>query len=191
MTNYPAGRYSEGTIQIVHEKKENLMKSTASLHGAALKKGTEYREQFMAQFNQYLATQHPIIRGLHLVLKVLAVICFALPFIFGAIALYNTYLWATTGSFSSLGQATNLPIAWVNFGLSCSLMVFPWGLDSMLLRAFHTDAFLPYAYGNARKPIKFMTGWSIFFAGLGIMCAGAPGAATIPGVIWQFIQNLF
>ena len=167
------------------------MKSTASIQNVVSNKGAEYREQFLTQFNQYLATQHPIVRGIHLVLKILAVICFVLPFIFGVIALYHTILWATTGSFSSLGQAIYLPTAWVNFGLSCSLMVFPWGLDSMLLRAFQTDAFLPYAYGNARKPIKFMTGWGVLFAGLGIMCAGAPGAAYIPGVIWQFIQNLF
>lgn len=59
------------------------------------------------------------------------------------------------------------------------------------MRAFPTGAFLTYAYGQVRKPIKFMTGLGAFFAGFGIMCAGAPGAATIPGVIWQFIQSLF
>jgi|GEM_PF-1327624 len=167
------------------------MNNTTNIQNDVSKKGTGYREQFLAKFNQYLATQHPIVRGLHWVLKALAVICFILPFIFAGIAIYYTILWAVTGSFSSLGQATSLPTAWVNFGLSCSLMVFPWGLDSMLLRAFQTDAFLPVAYGNTRKPIKFMTGLGAFFAGLGIMCAGAPGAATIPSVIWQFIQSLF
>jgi hypothetical protein len=167
------------------------MNSTASILNVISKKGSEYRKEFLAKFNQYLATQHPIVRALHWVLKALAVLCFILPFIFFGIAIYYTILWAVTGSFSSLGQATYLPIAWVNFGLSCSLMVFPWGLDAMLLRAFQTDAFLPYAYGNVRKPIKFMTGLGAFFAGFGIMCAGAPGAAYIPGVIWQFIQNLF
>jgi len=167
------------------------MNNTASIQKDVSKKGAGYKEQFLAQFNQYLATQHPIVLGLHLVLKVLAVICFILPFIFGVIALYYTFLWATTGSLTSLGQATYLPTAWVNFGLSCSFMVFPWGLDSMLLRAFQTDAFLPYAYGNVKRPIKFITGWSVFFAGLGIMCAGAPGAVYISGVIWQFIQKLF
>ena len=170
------------------------MNSTTGLQDVGSKKGAGYRQQFLAQFNQYLVTQHPIVRALHLVLKVLAVICFALPFIFFAIAIYYTILWAVTGSFSSLGQATYLPLAWVNFGLSCSFMVFPWGLDAMLMRAFPTDAFLPYAYGRAYgqvKPIRFMTGLGAFFAGFGIMCAGAPGAATIPGVIWQFIQSLF
>lgn len=94
------------------------MKSTASLQGVVPTKRTEYRDQFLAQFDQYLATQHPIVRGLHLVLKGLAMICFALPFIFGIIAFYYTIVWALTGSFSSLGEATNLPIAWVNFGMS-------------------------------------------------------------------------
>jgi hypothetical protein len=167
------------------------MNSTASIQNVVSKKGSEYRKEFLAKFNQYLATQHPIVRGLHVVLKILAIICFALPFIFFAIAIYYTILWGTTGSFTSLGQATYLPTAWVNFGLSCSLMVFPWGLDSMLLRAFQTDAFLTAAYGNARKPVKFMTGWPVVFAGLGIMCAGAPGAAVVLPVIWKFLQGLF
>ena len=166
------------------------MKSTASLQGAVSKNGTEYRKQFLAQFSQYRAAQHPVVRGFHLVLKGLAMICFALPFIFGVIALYYTYLWATTGSFSSLGEATYLPIAWVNFGLSCSFLVFPWGLDAMLMRAFPTGAFLVYAYGQVSRPIRFTTGLGAFFAGLGVMCAGAPGAVYITGVIWQFIQNL-
>ena len=161
------------------------MKSTASLQGAVSHKGKEYREQFLAQFNQYLATQHPIVRGLHLMLKGLAMILFVLPFIFGVIAIYQTFIWATTGSVAALG------VAWANFGFGCSFLVFPWGLDAMLMRAFPTGAFLIYAYGQVRKPIKFMTGLGAFFAGFGIMCAGAPGAVTIPGVIWQFIQNLF
>jgi hypothetical protein len=167
------------------------MNSTASIEKSVSQKGAGYREQFRAQFNQYLATQPAIVRGLHVVMKILAVICFALPFIFGAIALYYTVLWTLTGNFTSLGRATNLPIAWVNFGLSCSLMVLPWGLDAMLMRAFQTDAFLPYAYGNVRKPVKFMTGLGAFFAGFGTMCAGAPGAAVVLPVIWKFILGLF
>ena len=179
MTTYPLGRYSEVTI-----KKENQMKSTASLQGVVPTKGTEYRVEFLAKFNEYLATQHPIVRGLHLVLKGLAMICFIFPFIFGGFAVYQTYIWATTGSVVSLG------IAWANFGFSCSFLVFFWGLDAMLMRAFPTGAFLVYAYGTVRKPIRFMTGLGAFFAGFGIMCAGAPGAATIPAAIWQFIQSL-
>ena len=161
------------------------MKSTASVQGTVSTKGTEYRAEFLAKFNEYLATQHPIVRGLHLVLKALAMICFVFPFIFGGIALYETYVWATKGSVASLG------IAWANFGFSCSFLVFFWGLDAMLMRAFPTGAFLVYAYGTVRKPVKFMTGPGAFFAGFGVMCAGAPGAATIPAVIWQFIQGLF
>ena len=161
------------------------MKSTASMQGVAPQKETEYRDQFRAQFDQYLATQHPIVRGLHLVLTGLAMVCFALPFIFGIIAMYQTVIWVTTGSVASLG------IAWANFGFSCSFMVFFWGLDAMLMRAFPTGAFLVYAYGTVRKPIRFTTGLGAFFAGFGIMCAGAPGAATIPAAVWQFIQSLF
>jgi len=161
------------------------MKSTVSLHGVVPTKGTEYRAEFLAKFNEYLATQHPIVRGLHLVLKGLAMICFIFPFIFGGIALYQTYIWATTGSVASLG------IAWANFGFSCSFLVFFWGVDAMLMRAFPTGAFLVHAYGTVRKPVKFLTGVGAFFAGFGIMCAGAPGAATISAAIWQFIQSLF
>ena len=161
------------------------MKNTASLHRAVPHKGTEYREQFLAQFNQYLAMQHPIVRGLHLVLKGLAMILFVLPFIFGFVAVYQTYIWATTGSLAALG------VAWANFGFSCSFMVLPWGLDAMLMRAFPTGAFLTTVYGTVRKPIRFTTGLGAFFAGFGIMCAGAPGAAIIPSAIWQLIQSLF
>ncbi len=165
------------------------MKSTAKTLNIASQAGVEYRREFQEKFNRYLETQPPVIRVFHLVLKGLSVICFVLPFIFMAIALYYTYLWATTGSFTSLGAATYLPIAWVNFGLSCSFMVFPWGLDSMLMRAFPTDANLPVAYG-ARKAIDFKTGLGVFFAGLGVTCAGAPGAVVIVGVIAKFIQGL-
>jgi len=160
------------------------MKSTALSQGAVLAKGTEYRRQFLAQFSDYLATQHPIVRGLHLVLKGVALICLAFPFVFVAVALYQTYIWATAGSAASLG------LAWANFGFSCSFLVFFWGLDAMLLRAFPTDAFLVYAYGKVAKPVRFMTGLGVFFAGFGILCAGAPGAATIPAAIWQFILGL-
>src|SRR3972149_1292391 len=97
------------------------MNSPASVQGVVSGREGSNNGQFKAEFSEYLKKQHPIVRGLHLVLKGLAMICFALPFIFGVIALYYTYVWATTGSFSSLGEATYLPLAWVNFGLSCSL----------------------------------------------------------------------
>ena len=124
-------------------------------------------------------------------LKGLALFCFALPIIFGIAGLYYTYLWATTGSFSSLGEATYLPDAWVNFGLSMSFLVLPWGLDAMLLRAFPTDAIFLIAYGQVRKPINFRTGVGAFFAGFGIMCTGAPGAARMIDLASQAIQKLF
>jgi hypothetical protein len=47
------------------------------------------------------------------------------------------------------------------------------------------------AYGKYGKPVKFITGAGVFFAGLGIMCAGAPGAAHIFNLASQAIQNLF
>jgi len=160
------------------------MKITTSNHEVIPAKGIGYRDQFCTQFDQYLATQPSFVRGLHLILQGLAIICFVLPFIFGFIALYQTYIWATTGSLAQLGMS------WVRFGLSCSLMVFPWGLDAMLLRAFPTNAFLQYAYGKVQKPVKFTTGIGAFFAGFGVMCAGGPGVATILPVIWQFVQSM-
>jgi hypothetical protein len=167
------------------------MSNTASLKNVASVKEQEYKVEFHKQFNDYLERQHPIVKAVHEVLKAAAMICLALPVIFGFIGLYYTYLWATTGSFTSLGQATYLPLAWVNFGLSCSFMVFPWGLDAMLMRAFPTNAVFQTIYGRATKRIKFITGLGAFFAGFGIMCAGAPGAARMFELASQFIQRLF
>jgi hypothetical protein len=106
------------------------------------------------------------------------------------VAMYNTCLWAATGSFTSLGKAIYLPIGWVNYGLSMSLLVFPWGLDAMLMRVFPAVIF-PAAWYRSRKPIQFSTGIGAFFAGFGIMCAGAPGAAHFIGLASQALQNLF
>ncbi len=166
------------------------MKNTAKMQGIAAPAAPEYSKQFLEEFNQYLGKQRPVIRVLHLILKGLAMLCFVLPVIFGAIALYYTYLWATTGSFGSLGDAAYLPLAWVNFGLSMSFLVFPWGLDAMLLRAFPTDAFLYLAYGRITKPVRFLTGVGAFFAGVGITCAGAPGAARMIGLITEGLRLL-
>ncbi len=167
------------------------MKNTASMQGVSAGKGLGYSQQFLAQFNEYLEKQHPVIRVLHLILKGLAMLCFVLPIVFGIIALYYTYLWATTGSFSSLGEATYVPLAWVNFGLSLSFMVFPWGLDAMLLRAFPTSAFLYLAYGRVTKPVNFFTGLGAFFAGLGVTCAGTPGLARMIQLATEASQALF
>jgi len=153
------------------------MKSTSSVQSVVSTEEQGYREQFKAQFRAYLEKQPGIVRGLHRVLRVAALCCYAVPAIFLAAALYTTILWATTGSFTSLGQATYLPDAWVNFGLSMSFLVFPWGLDVMLLRAFPTEI-LP-DWRKPKNPINFITGVGAFFAGLGITCAGAPGAARM------------
>ncbi len=165
------------------------MKNAASMQSAAGEAPGDSK-QFLAQFNQYLEKQRPIIRVLHLVLKGLAMLCFVLPVVFGVIALYYTYLWATTGSFSSLGDATYLPLAWVNFGLSMSFIVFPWGLNAMLLRAFPPGAFLHLVYGRVTKPVNFFTDLGAFFAGLGITCAGAPGAARMVQLVVEAVRPL-
>ena len=165
------------------------MNSTANFQKTVSVKELDYTEQYQAQVNPYLAKQHPIIRGLHLMLQGLSLFCFVLASVCFFIALYYTCLWAATGSFTSLGKATNLPIAWVSYGLSMSFMVFPWGLDSMLLRVFPAVVF-PAAWYRSNKPIQFKTGIGAFFAGLGIMCAGAPGAAYFIGLASQALQKL-
>jgi hypothetical protein len=124
------------------------------------------------------------------VLQGLSLLCLANAAIWFGVALYQTILWATTGSSTSLGAATYLPNAWVSFGLSMSLLVFPWGLDSMLMRAFPAVIF-PVAWYRSNRPIPFMTGWGAFFAGFGITCAGAPGAAYFIGLASQALQKLF
>jgi hypothetical protein len=166
------------------------MKNTADIQAVAAREAPGYSKQFLAEFNLYLEKQPPIIHVLHLILKGLAMLCFVLPVVFGVIALYYTYLWVTTGSFSSLGDASYLPLAWVNFGLSMSFIVFPWGLDAMLLRAYPTGAFLHLVYGRVTKPVRFSTGIGAFFAGLGVMCAGAPGAARMIQLISEALRPL-
>jgi hypothetical protein len=99
-------------------------------------------------------------------------------------ALYYTFAWAFTG------EATLLDDAWINFGLAMSFLVFPWGLDSTLMRIFPAIIF-PVSWYRSSKPIKYFTGIRAFFAGFGIMCAGAPGAAHYFGLASQAIQNLF
>jgi hypothetical protein len=147
----------------------------------------QHNEQLKAQLSAYLAKQPPIIRGLHWVLQGVAVVCMGLAVWFFFAAMYQTVLWAATGSFTSLGQATRLPDAWVNFGLSMSFLVFPWGLDSMLLRVFPALVF-PIAAYRSNKPLHYFTGLGAFFAGLGIMCAGAPGAARMIDLMRQAIR---
>ncbi len=166
------------------------MKSTTSLQNVVSVNEPENNEAFRARFSEYQGKQHPIIRGLHYVLMGLSIACLVLSLVCYVVALYYTYLWATTGSFTSLGQATNLPIAWVTAGLSLSLMVFPWGLDSMLMRVFPAVNF-PLKWYRSNRTIQFKTGLRAFFAGFGIMCAGAPGAVYFFGLASQALQKLF
>jgi len=161
------------------------MKTTTGIHSAApaQETQTDYLAQHQAQFDAYLAKQPGIVRGLHYALLVFALLCIVLAVILFFAALYATFVWATTGDLSNLG------VAWVNFGLSMSFVVFPWGLDAMLLRAFPT---LPMVRGwfKPTKPINFFTGFGAFWAGFGIMCAGAPGAARMFELARQAIQSL-
>jgi len=161
------------------------MEGTASVQSTISTE--QHNEQSRAQLGAYLAKQHPIIRGLHWVLQGVALVCMALAVCFSFIALYQTILWAATGSFPSLGQATRLPDAWVNFGLSMSFLVFPWGLDSMLLRVFPAMVF-PIAASRSNRPLNYFTGIRAFIAGFGIVCAGAPGASHIVGLAVQAIR---
>jgi len=147
----------------------------------------QHNEQSKAQLSAYLGQQHPIIRGLHWVLQGVALVCMALAVGFFFAAMYQTVLWAATGSFTSLGQATRLPDAWVNFGLSMSFLVFPWGLDSMLLRVFPALVF-PIAAYRSNRPLNYFTGLRAFIAGFGIMCAGAPGASHFIGLALKAIR---
>jgi len=160
------------------------MRSTVSIQDTASGTNLEYAKQFQAQYGQYLEKQPPIIRGLHWVLQVMAILCIALACIMFVVALYYTFVWAFTG------EATLLDDAWVNFGLSMSFLVFPWGLDSMLMRVLPAFIF-PAAWYRSSKPIQFKTGTGAFFAGFGITCAGAPGAVYYIGLASQAIQKLF
>jgi hypothetical protein len=142
----------------------------------------DYLAEYRAKYDAYLAKQPGIVRGLHYALLIFAVFCIVLAVIMFFIASYYTVVWATTG------DLTNLGIAWVNFGLSMSFVVFPWGLDAMLLRAFPSVPMV--SWYKPKKTINFFTGIGAFFAGLGIMCAGAPGAARMLELAQQAIQNL-
>jgi hypothetical protein len=160
------------------------MKSTTQLQSVPSAKEPGYTAQFQASIGAYLQEQHPIVRGLHWLLQALAFLCLALAIILFSVALYYTFVWAFTG------ELTRLADVWVNFGLSMSFLVFPWGLDAMLLRVFPTVIF-PIAWYHSSKPIRYITGIGAFFAGFGITCAGAPGAVHFFDLASQAIQNLF
>ena len=161
------------------------MNSTTDVHSFATARNEqpEYLTQYREKFNQYMEKQPGIIRILHDVMKVFALLCMVLVIIMFVFAIYHTIRWAATGDVSRLGEV------WANYGLSMSFLVFPWGLDSMLLRAF--PAFPYLRTYKPRRPINFFTGLGAFFAGFGITCAGAPGAVRMFELASQAIQKLF
>lgn len=141
----------------------------------------DYKQEFLAEFNEYLDSQPGIVRVLHKVLKGFAVITFVVAGFFFIVGLYWTFIWITTGAVDQIG------VAWANYGLSMSFLVFPWGLDIMLLRAWPTDL-QPNSYTG---PVKFRTGPLQILAGFGITAAGGPGAARMIELASQALQKIF
>jgi hypothetical protein len=185
MTIYPVEQYSIGTINQNHSpKEENLMKSTASLQNVVPIKEQEYGEQYQAKVSEYMAKQPAIVRGLHSVLQGLFLICLVLACIMFVVALYYTFVWISNGSLVKLDNA------WIDFGLSMSFLAFPLGLDTMLTRIFPSVIF-PASLYRSNRPIPFSTGIGYIFGGLGIVCAGAPGAVHIFNLASLAIQKLF
>jgi len=160
------------------------MKNTASLQNTAAIKSQEYQELYQTQVTQYMAKQPAIVRWFHYVLQGLFLICIAIAAIMFVVALYYTFVWATTGNLTKLGSA------WVDYGLSMSFLAFPLGLDTMLTRIFPSVIF-PSSFYRSNRPIPFKTGASLIFAGLGITCAGAPGAVHIFNLASLAFQKLF
>jgi hypothetical protein len=160
------------------------MNSTANLQNTTSSKENEYKGQFEAKVNQYMEKQPAIVRGLHIVLQGLFLIAIVLAVIFFVVALYYTFVWIFTGALTKLDDA------WIDYGLSMSFLAFPLGLDSMLTRIFPSVIFPASAY-RSNRPIPFMIGIGAFFAGFGIMCAGAPGAVHMYDLASLALQNLF
>jgi len=160
------------------------MKSTASLQNVVPIKEQEYGEQYQAKVSEYMAKQPAIVRGLHSVLQGLFLICLVLACIMFVVALYYTFVWISNGSLVKLDNA------WIDFGLSMSFLAFPLGLDTMLTRIFPSVIF-PASLYRSNRPIPFSTGIGYIFGGLGIVCAGAPGAVHIFNLASLAIQKLF
>jgi hypothetical protein len=160
------------------------MNNAVSLQNATSSNEQNNKEQYQAKVSQYMARQLGIVRGLHSVLQVVFLIALVLATIFFAVALYYTFVWIFTGALTKLDDA------WIDYGLSMSFLAFPLGLDSMLTRIF-PSAIFPVSLYRSTRPIAFMTGIGAFFAGFGIMCAGAPGAVHMLDLVSQAIQKLF
>ena len=134
------------------------------------------------QFEAHLASQPTIIRALHTFLKGFQIACIALAGIFWIVAIIITIRWAVTGVVGNLAEA------WVNYGLAMSLIVFPMGLDVMLLRANPTDIYSLDSSLNVKKDLH--TGVKAFFMGFGITFGGLPGFVYIGGLLLEFIAGL-
>ena len=183
MTIYPVERYSIDTIK-QKPKEKNLLNTTARNQNVVTINEQGYKEQFQSQVTQYMAKQPAIVRGLHYILQGLFLICLVLAVIMFVVALYYTFVWVSTGALTKLGNA------WLDYGLSMSFLAFPLGLDSLLTRIFPSEIF-PVSLYRSKRPIPFMTGIAAFCAGLGITCAGAPGAVHIFNLASLAIQKLF
>ncbi len=159
------------------------MKSTADVQSVVPPEVPvrDYQREYMSEFQEYLDKQPGIVKFLHTVLKGFARFNYLLAGYFFIVGLYWTFIWITTGALSQLG------VAWANYGLSMSFLVFPWGLDIMLLRAWPTEL----QQISFAKPVHFRTGpWQIL-AGFGIMAAGAPGAARMIGLAAELLAKIF
>ncbi len=139
----------------------------------------DHKRVYFETFKAYLDKQPGIVKTLHKILKVFAAVNFALVAYFFVTGLYWTFVWITTGALDQLG------VSWANYGLSMSFLVFPWGLDIMLLRAWPTEL-QPISYS---KPVVFRTGPMQILAGFGITAAGGPGAANMIRLVSEALQK--
>jgi hypothetical protein len=160
------------------------MNTTVSNQNVVKIKEQGYTEQYQAKVSEFMAKQPSIVRGLHYVLQGLFLICIVIAAIMFVVALYYTFIWISTGALAKLGAA------WTDYGLSMSFLAFPLGLDTMLTRIFPSVIFPPSLYRSTR-PIPFSTGIGYIVGGLGIACAGAPGAVHIFNLASLAIQKLF
>ncbi len=95
------------------------MNNVASNQNTVLEKERGYQEQYQAKVSAYMAKQPAIVRGLHYVLQGLFLICLVIACGMFVAALYYTFVWAF------IGALTILDDAWINFGLSMSLIPSP------------------------------------------------------------------
>jgi hypothetical protein len=160
------------------------MNITASNQNAVSVKEQGYTEQFQVKVSAYMAKQPSIVRVLHYVLQGLFLICLVIACIMFVVALYYTFVWVFTGALTKLDDG------WIDYGLSMSFLAFPLGLDTMLTRIFPSVIF-PASLYRSNRPIPFSTGIGYIVGGLGIVCAGAPGAVHTFNLASLAIQKLF